>query len=203
MRTGARDVCWSTVSEPERERRSAYCLGEKDRQVIAAAKDLLWKLARGPLIRPAQLEIVARVLRILERMPRTGEETDLRIELCGPRRQYGEHEIWHWWEIGMEEDEVFVRSGGHFYRESTGGDTFTCMRWSALPACDCEYDDYLPLLTIVDDAQPFEAEVAEIDLTAPGYAVTVYLEGEAVAGEDEGDSTGELEDSVPDDDSEE
>jgi hypothetical protein len=62
-----------------------------------------------------------------------------------------------------------VRAGGYFYRQITGGDSFTCMQWTAEPGQESDYSDYLGNLGIVDDAQPFDHEVEGIDLSQAGY----------------------------------
>jgi hypothetical protein len=62
-----------------------------------------------------------------------------------------------------------LRAGGYFYRQITGGDSFTCMQWTAEPGQESDYSDYLGNLGIVDDAQPFDHEVEGIDLSQAGY----------------------------------
>ena len=155
-----------------------YVLGSNDRAIIEATKQLLWKIARSSLVDPLQLEVVAKLLAVLQRMPHVHTEIDVRMELAGPNRRYGDHEIFHWWEVGVEERLVEVYSKGFFNRDWGGGDSFLCMHWAAQPGFDTEFADHLDSLGIVDDAMPFEEEVNRIDLSEPGYRLTVYLEGE-------------------------
>lgn len=158
-----------------------YLLHGRDRNIVQAGKDLLRKIVRSTLVSSEQVEIVAKALHVLERLPKTSEElNDVSTQLTSPRRRYGEHEIYHWWEVRIEGQLIQISSGGHFYRPSTGGDSFTCMQWSASPGYEAEMEDYLYSLRIVDDAMPFEPEVAQIDLSEAGYSVAIYVEEEEI-----------------------
>jgi tetratricopeptide (TPR) repeat protein len=175
-----------------------YILSEKDRSIVAATKLLLRKIIRLSSIRPNEMEVVAKVLGIFERLPRVSDELNAVINLTGPRHQYGEHEIYHYWIVEVEGAEIRVSSNGHFYRPSSGGDSFTCMQWRAVPGCETFYGDYLDGLRIVDDAQPYETEVARLPISEPGYHLSVELEGENVdVSEDEEEEDEDL-NSVPD-----
>jgi len=160
----------------------AYILTNPDKNILCSAKELLWKMVRSKLFSIAQLEQVTKVLKILERMPEISEELNVSISLVGPHRSFGEHEIVHWWEIKVEGQLISVESGGHFYRNSTGGDSFTCMSWSAYPGENTEFENYLNTLHIVDDVMPFEPEVRQIDLSDSGYSVTIYVDDEEITG---------------------
>jgi hypothetical protein len=164
-----------------------YVLNDRDRNVIAAAKQLLWKMARWPAVNAKQLMAVAKVLNVLEQLPQTSDDIDVSIQLSGPERKYGEHEIRHDWEVRIEGKLIVVSAAGSFYRPGTGHDSFTCLQWTAGPGSDADYCDYLDSCSIVDDAMPFEPEVARIDLSEPGYSLDVYMDGESV----DSDTTGE------------
>ena len=97
-----------------------YELDDRDLSIAFAAKNLLWKLVRSPSISPEQVEAVAKILRVFDKIPNTSDQFDAIIELSGPRRWYGEHEIWHYWHISIDQQALEVSSGGHFYRQSTG-----------------------------------------------------------------------------------
>lgn len=157
-----------------------YILESHDESIVQAAKGLLWKITRSAIPTAQQVEQVTRVLAMLDRLPAVSDEMSVSIELSGPRRWFGEHEIWHWWEILVEDQEIQIRSGGHFYRKSSGGDAFSCMQWWASPGQVAEFNDFLDSLGIVDDAMPFEAEVQRIDLSEEGYSLTVYADGDAL-----------------------
>jgi hypothetical protein len=166
----------------------AYVLSEQDRSIITATTLLLGKIARLPGINARQAEAVAKVLGVFERLPQVSEELNIAISLGGPRRCYGEHKISRSWRIAVEGNDLEVSSGGDFWRPSTGGDSFTCMEWQATPCQDAAYDDYLDRLQIVDDAQPYEIEVARLALTEPGYCLSVEWDGEQLdSGDDDKD----------------
>ena len=187
-------------SVDESETPETYCLSERDRAVVAVAIELLEKVTRAPFTRPAEMVSVAKALHLLKRVTRvTDAEMALRIHLKGPTRLFGEHEINHWWKVEINSPLIQIYSGGHFYRESTGGDSFTSFQWSAEPGEEPEYSNYLETLRIVDDAQPFYLEVAGLDLNEPGFALEVedqdnpFLE-EMTASDDIDDSNDSPED---------
>lgn len=164
----------SNEPEDEPETLGCYFLRGRDRRIVTASIKLLQKIISAPFTRPAELVSVAKALHLLKLLPRITEAgVTLRINLSGPRRWFGEHEIWHWWTVELDGHFIQVYSGGHFYRESTGGDSFTCFQWSAEPGEEPDYSDYLEQLQIVDDAQPFQLEVAAMDLTEPGFKLEV------------------------------
>ncbi len=173
-----------------------YVLDDRDLNVIAAAKQLLWKIARWPVVNAGQLMVVAKVLSILEQLPRASDDIDVSIQLSGPERKYGDHEIRHDWEVRIEDKLIEVLAAGSFYRPSTGHDSFTCLQWTAQPGSDADYCDYLDSCKILDDAMPFEAEVARIDLSEPGYSLDVYVDGESV----DSDATDDEEESLEEED---
>jgi hypothetical protein len=67
-----------------------YVLSERDRSIITATKLLLRKIARFPAIIPRQMEAVANVLGVFERLPQVPEGVNAAVSLAGPRRCYGE-----------------------------------------------------------------------------------------------------------------
>jgi hypothetical protein len=158
------------------EHKEQYILNDRDRQLVASAIVLLQKISHAPSVKPSQLVSVGKALHVLTILPDTTEDITLTMDLSGPRRWYGDHEIWHYWQVSIEPNYIEISSGGCFYRQSTGSDTFTCMQWSAQPGLRAEYNDYLNSLWMVDDAQPFEPEVKQIDLSQPGYAIEVIDE---------------------------
>lgn len=157
-----------------------YELTDRDRSVVAAAKHLLWKITRWPAVNAGQLLAVAKTLNILEQLPLAGDDIDVSIQLCGPERKYGNHEIRHDWEIRIEGKLIMVSAAGCFYRPETGHDSFTSLQWTAQPGCETDYCDYLGSCSIVDDVMPFGAEVAQIDLSVPGYSLDVSINGEDI-----------------------
>jgi len=162
-----------------------YQLCEQDHQVVAAARQLLHKIVQWKQIQANQREVVAEILQVLDQLPTASDELFASVLLSGPQRHFGDHAISHWWNIEVEGRDLTVSSGGGFYRPSTGGDSFTCMTWSATPGYETDYSDYLHTLQIVDDAQPFETEVEQLDLSERGYSLEVCANGEEVGVLDE------------------
>jgi len=120
-----------------------YIFSSDDYNIVSATKELLWKIARREMLSARQLEVIARALQVFEVLPSAIPDFKIQIQITGPRRMFGSHEIYHWWNIEIEDAEVVVSSGGHFYRPETGGDTFSSMRWSASPGFATDYHDYL------------------------------------------------------------
>jgi hypothetical protein len=171
-----------------------YVFSAEDAGIISATKVLLWKAARSEAVTPKQLEIIARMLQVFEVLPAVTSDDALQIQIIGPRRTFGTHEIYHCWNIEIEDESLCVTSQGYFYRPETGGDSFTSMIWRAFPGYATEHSDYLNTLSIVDDAQPFVLEVQDIDLGAGGYMLTVFENGEELEGDSSDDYENEDED---------
>jgi hypothetical protein len=108
---------------------------------------LLDKIGHAAFTRPAQLVSVAKALYVLSKIPQvTQAEVTVHISLNGPRRWFGEHEIWHWWTFEIDSRFIEIGANGHFYRKSTGGDSFTSLIWSAGPGEQAVCLDYLDKL---------------------------------------------------------
>ena len=150
-----------------------YCLNGRDRAVVATAIQLLEKILRAPFIAPAETVSVAKVLHVLKRLPQPSAAITVSSSLSGPERVFGEHRIYHFWQVNIYEHQIEISQCGHFYRKSTGGDTFTCMQWNAAPGLAADYGDYLAQHKIVDDAQPYDQEIGALDPTQPGYMLSV------------------------------
>jgi hypothetical protein len=185
---------------------SSYLLGRESAPILNAGILLLQKLLASTILRPAEIVSAAKALHVLQRLPQVSEEMTLSVMLKGPRRWFGDEnprEIFHWWEISIDGFEIRIMAGGHFYRESTGGDSFTGMTWDAQPGCEPDYVDYSPDLSLVDDAQPFPDEIACLDFSEPGYAVEIQDESNALLGEMENqtdeDSESQTEDALDQD----
>lgn len=167
---------WTELPE-ESESAAPYIFSGRDKIIINAAIQLLSKITRAPFTRPAELATVAKALHVLGRFPSTAPaQISISIDLTGPTRRFGEHEIWHSWSVGIDGQSIELASGGHFYRKSTGGDSFTCFQWSACPGGKAVFLNYLDQLQIVDDARPFPEEIASLDLTEGGFSLTVQDE---------------------------
>ncbi len=150
-----------------------YSFSEMDRDLLGAAALLLKKVVAADTLRPAQLVSVAKLQYVVSRLPRVTTDLDLTVSVIGPRRKFGEIETWHYWDVGIEGERLFLESGGHFYRPSTGGDSFTTMNWSAVPGEAAEFDDYRETHRIVPDIETFENGVAGVEFTSGAYRIEV------------------------------
>lgn len=182
-----------------------YEFSQHDNVIIAATYQFIDKLTKSNTLNPAQRVSVAKMQFVLSRMPRVTEDLNLSIQVTGPRRMFGEIETYHWWTIAIEGPQIAVTGSGHFYRRSTGGDSFSTFRWAAVPGWPSEYIDQLESLTIVPDVAPFYVIADRIDFTKEKYKVEVTDSENVFLGEDyedededEGDADMESdEDDVP------
>jgi hypothetical protein len=146
---------------------------------------LLKKVAGEESLRPAQLVSVAKLQHVLSRVPRVTCGVEVSVSVTSPRRHFGEIETWHWWDVGVEGEQLSISSGGHFFRPSSGGDTFSTMNWAAMPEAPAQLNDYRESLSMVPDVRSFPDGVASIDLTAGGYTIRVTDEDNPLLAEDE------------------
>ncbi len=176
-----------------------FLLNPRDEAIVGAAIQLLQKIINAPFTRRTELVSVAKALQVLAALPAAATlDQRLEVSLSGPRRWFGEHEIWHWWSVEITDQSISISSGGHFYRKSTGGDSFTSLQWRAEPGFEPDCSTYLDQLQIVDDAKPFPEEVAALDLAEPGFTLTVEDEGNPLLAEqDEEPDTDEPEENTP------
>ena len=143
--------------------------------IVLAAKLMVWKLASSSILDTPQKRIViGKIFGVLQRLPNVTLGEYLRLDLTGPHRNFGKHEIYHFWTIELHDDGALrISSGGHFYRPETGGDTFSCMSWEVAPRLQPIYEDYLDSLRIVDDADTFEKEIRRMKINEGGYEIVV------------------------------
>ena len=161
-----------------------YQFGAEDNVLLQAAAMLLKKVACAEALRPAELVSVAKLLHVLSRLPRVTAGVEVTVSVACPRRHFGEVETWHWWDVGVEGEQLSISSGGHFFRASSGGDTFSTMSWAAIPEVPAQLDDYRESLSMVPDVRSFPDGVASIDLTAGGYIIRVTDEDNPLLDED-------------------
>jgi len=157
------------------EKTDSYEIEPDRNPILISAKQLLWKIASSSLITsPSKAVSVGKMFSILQRLPNVTKEDSVRVELTGPTRMFGSHEITHWWAVELQDDgELRISSGGAFYRPETGGDGFSSMLWSVMPGREPAFNNYLQNLSIVDDADTFENEVQAVDLDAEEYKLSV------------------------------
>jgi len=169
-----------------------YQFDAKDRALLRAAATLLNKVAEAKTTKPAELASVAKLQYALSLLPRVPSDIEVTVSVSSPRRNFDEVETWHWWEVAIEGERLSISSGGHFYQPSTGGDSFTTMRWVAIPQEASDLDDYRESLSMVPDVRSFPDGVAGIDFAIGGYAVEVTDEDNALLGEHERDTEEEI-----------
>ena len=152
-----------------------YDFQPEEDAIIAATRRMLLKIAASGLINtPLKAIVVGKLFKVFQDLPKVTANESLSISLAGPRRTYGNHEIYHFWDIQLEEEGYLkISSGGHFYRPETGGDTFTSMTWEVFPGYKPDFEDYLDSLYMVDDADLFENEIADMKLSSGGYKLSV------------------------------
>lgn len=150
-----------------------YDLSAQDRHLLKAAAILLKKVAAVETLRPAELVSVAKLLHVLSVVPRVTPDLAVAVQVTGPRREFGEIETWHYWQVEVEGELLSISSGGHFYQPSTGGDSFTTMTWAAVPDSPTDFDDYRGTLQMVPDVQSFQDGVAGIHFISGEYEIEI------------------------------
>ncbi len=150
-----------------------YRFNERDRALVTAAAALVKKVANAETLRPAELVSVAKLQHVLSLLPRVTHDLEVAVSVVGPRRKFGEIETWHYWDIGIEQEQISILSGGHFHQPSAGGDSFTSMSWIATPEDPAQLEDYRGTLWMVPDVQTFPEAVADIDFAQGAYRIDI------------------------------
>lgn len=179
-----------------------YQFDAKDHVLLLAAEDLLKKAAAAESTKAAELASIEKLQHVFSCLPRVTPGIDAKVSVASPNRKFGEIETRHWWDVAVEGERISISSGGHFYRPSTGGDSFSTMSWVAIPEVPTELEDYRESLRIVPDVRSFPDGVAEIDFAVGGYTVEVTDEDNPLL-EDETDEEEDCDsaaDVEPDDD---
>ena len=148
-----------------------------DRDLLAAASDLLKNMVTGGILQHAEMASVAKLQHVLSHLPRATLGLDVKVNVQSPRHKFGEIETWHWWQVAVEDDQLSLSSGGHFSHPCSGGDSFSTMSWRATPGEQpSEFIDYRTGLAIVPDVQSFQDGIASIDFTAESFQVEIFDE---------------------------
>lgn len=170
-----------------------YQFDDVDRKVVSITRRLIHKVLRSGLLGNAQRSVVHAIAKVFASLPETTVGLNAKLSVMGPRWKFGDHEIYHWWDVEIDGCDIEVSASGRFYHPSTGGDTFTSFYWAASTGCETDCQDYSESIGIVDDAKPFGTEIDELDLSEPGYSIDVTRDGEEVlrAADDENDSVNE------------
>ena len=83
-----------------------YHLNAQDRDLVQAATILLKKAAAAETLRPAELVSVAKLQHVLSALPRVTPDLGVTVQVTGARREFGEIETWHYWEVAVEGDRL-------------------------------------------------------------------------------------------------
>jgi hypothetical protein len=182
-----------------------YQFNSNDRALLDAAIALLKKVIVAEVLRPAELVSVAKLLHVLTVLPKVTSGLEVTVSVTSPRRNFDEIETYHWWDVGVEGERLSIRSSGHFYRPSTGGDTFITTDWAAIPGEPAESNDYRASLRMVPDVQSFPEAVGSIDFKSRSFTVEItdqdnpLLEGNDEPGDEDTDEEGDSEPEGEDD----
>jgi len=150
-----------------------YVLNSRDRRLVKTATKLLTNLIQSGRLSPAQLVSVAKILHVYSRVPDVIDELDIQVSITTPRRWFDDIETYYWWDVKVRDSALSISGGGHFYRKSSGGDTFSVMDWTATPGEEAEYVDYASDLRIVPDVQTFEEAVKGLDFSERLVGISV------------------------------
>jgi hypothetical protein len=153
-----------------------YQFDSRDRALLDAAialLALLKKVVAAEAVRPAELVSVAKLLHVFTVLPKVTSGLEVTVSVTSSRRKFDEIETYHWWDVGVEGERLSITSSGHFYRPSTGGDTFRTIDWAAIPGEPTESKNFRASLRIVPDVQSFPEAVANINFTSGSYTVEI------------------------------
>ena len=150
-----------------------YHLCDRDQSLVAAASALVAKISDSHLLNPAQLVSVNKLAELLRRFPKVTKDVNVQLSVVGPRRKFGDIETYYYWDIESDFGTLNIKGGGHFYRPSTGGDTFSIMFWQISPNESGELNEHLECHSIVPDILPFEQAVEAMDFIFENYKIEI------------------------------
>jgi len=150
-----------------------YVLNSRDRRLVKTATKMLTNIIQSGRLSPAQLVSVAKILHVYSRFPEMIDAIDIQVSVTTPRRWFGDIETYYWWDVKVRDSVLSISGGGHFYRKSTGGDTFSVMDWTATPGEEAEYVDYASDLRIVPNVQTFEEAIEGLDFSERLVGISV------------------------------
>ncbi len=151
-----------------------YLLGDRDLEIVAAARMLLDKVSRSGRLRPAELVSVGKLLHLIARLPRPTPGLNVEVGVFAPERSFPNGvKTHHYWNVMVEGDLLSVSSGGYYSAPGTGGDSFTSLTWAAVPGEEPDLRDYTDGLSIVPDIQPMAGAVQRLDLSDGRFSFEV------------------------------
>ena len=150
-----------------------YVPNTRDRRLVKTATKMLTNIIQSGRLSPAQLVSVAKILHVYSRFPEMIDAIDIQVSVTTPRRWFGDIETYYWWDVKVRDSVLRISGGGHFYRKSTGGDTFSVMDWTITPGEEAEYVDYASDLRIVPNVQTFEEAIEGLDFSERLVGISV------------------------------
>ena len=157
-----------------------YQFNPRDGKLLWAASILLRKVMASGKISPAKMVTLAKLQHVLTVLPRAIDSVTASVSVSSPRHSFGEVETHHWWEFSIEEERLKISCGGHFYRPSTGDDSFTTMVLEAIPELPTALEDYSELHHIVPDLCSFAEGVDKLNFSIGSYSLEVYDDDNAL-----------------------
>jgi hypothetical protein len=158
-----------------------YAVIPADLNLIASTIALLESVTQSARATAPQKAGLKKVIRILKAIPEAAPEGTISIELVSPRRWLGDREVFHWWNVHIEDCCLHVSSGGHLFRRQTGCETFFSFTWDAAPGLPSRYRREANGLSFKDDALNYDKETDLIHLSEPGYRISVHTAVETEA----------------------
>ncbi|TWU33455.1 hypothetical protein Q31b_57720 [Novipirellula aureliae] len=103
-----------------------YIFADIDHKIAKVGIYLLTKIFYSDLVSGNHKTIVASLGSLLSEMPENVHDYfNASVTLTGPRRKYADNELYHFWTVSSHDGEITFVASGHFYCQSTGGDSFT------------------------------------------------------------------------------
>ena len=137
----------------------------RDCFIVEAALGMLEKLQRSDIPKAAERMTLSKFGLMLSKFPRCDFNDQISVYLLEQDRVYDDQRVSRYWQVEFEPSYLTITSGGIFYRESTGSDSFCCMHWSISKGEAGDYNEYSAQHLMVPDLKPFRIEVDEMDFT--------------------------------------
>lgn len=162
-----------------------YVLSAFDSSFVAAAKLLVEKVLSGGAASAAQMVSAAKLLHVLNSLPKVNENLDVSLSVNGPSRTFGDITTLHWWNIRVSNGSLQLDCGGHIHQPDIGGDSFTCMIWEISPGEHPELSNFSDQLRMAPDLRTFQGGVSDVDFTSGNYSIEIGDSDNALLEEDE------------------
>ena len=144
-----------------------------DSGFVAAAKLLVEKVLSGGAASAAQMVSAAKLLHVLNSLPRVNDDLDVSLSVNGPSRTFGDSTTFHWWNIRVSNGSLHLDCGGHIHQPGIGGDSFTTMIWEVSPGERPDLRNYSDQLGMVPDLRTFQDGVFDMDFSSGNYSIEI------------------------------